>query len=132
MGYKPSYHDSHLRQSGYPYKKRTESRKITRHDIKISMIIVDNKGNYDIDKLIESANLKNRKNWDIYFYKRKKASILENDGAYNHSKAIHEIFNVMQNGRLLTKYPNINPIVMLMDPDLFIIEKTTMSSSQKS
>ena len=97
--------------------------KITKHDIKISMIIVDNKGNYDIDKLIESANLKNRKNWDIYFNKRKKASILENDGAYNHSKAIHEIFNVMQNGRLLTKYPNINPIVMLMDPDLFIIEK---------
>ena len=97
--------------------------KITKHKIKITMIIVDNKGNYDVEKLIESANLKSRKDWDIYFYRRKKGSFLENDGAYNHSKAIHEIFNVLQKGRLITKYPNINPIVMLMDPDLFIIEK---------
>ena len=71
--------------------------------------------------------IQKRDNWDIYFHIRKRKSWLENDGAYNHSKAINEVFDTLQNGKIMTEYPNLNPIIMLMDPDLFIVDKNYYS-----
>ena len=97
--------------------------KATSSDKRLNMIIVDNKGDYDINALMESKELIDKTNWNILFYRRRKRSRLEQDAAYNHSCAIQEVFDVFQNGRIMASYPNFSPIIMLMDPDLFIIDK---------
>ena len=57
------------------------------------------------------------------FFIEEERSRLEQDAAYNHSCAIQEVFDVLQNGRIMAGHPNFSPIIMLMDPDLFIIDK---------
>ena len=42
--------------------------------------------------------------------------------AYNHSSAINEVFRILQTRPLITTLNNSNPITMLMDPDLFLID----------
>ena len=97
--------------------------KATRSEKKLYMIIVDNKGDYDINTLMASEKVTSKNNWDIFFYRRRRRNRLERDAAYNHSSAIHEVFDVLQNSRLIASYPNFSPVVMLMDPDLLVIDE---------
>ena len=95
---------------------------ITANYLRVSIIIVDNKGDYDLSRLHAVINQEGQCEIDVYYHKRIKRSRLEKDGAYNHSSAINEVFRILQTRPLITTLNNSNPITMLMDPDLFLID----------
>ena len=95
----------------------------TSRELKLSIILVDNKGDYELSKLHRAINQEGQCHINVYYYKRMKKSRLEKDGAYNHSMAINEVFSIIQTRPLITTLKNSNPITMLMDPDLFLIDK---------
>jgi len=94
----------------------------TSKKLKISLILVDNKGDYDLTELA-AIKQDNQCDMHVYYHKRLKRSRLEKDGAYNHSKAINEVFSILQTKPLTTSLINSNPVIMLMDPDLFLIDE---------
>lgn len=95
--------------------------RVSSNTTKLSLIIIDNKGDYNVDRL-KTIDITKGCELQVYIYKRMKKSRLENDAAYNHSSAIDEVFDIFQKQTILTNMENNNPLIILLDPDFFITD----------